>query len=261
MDSRLYFGEVLHHRRSPKEHKFSYKLFMPHLFLDELPRVFQGTWFWSANRPNLSWFRREDSPRPEIPSLEAAVKQTLYEQLGVHFEGRVSMITHLRTFGHLFNPVTFYYCWDQNLQSPLAVMTEITNTPWQERYAKAFHWTDSKNTKGRSKQAFQKEFHVSPFIGMNIAYDWHFDAPGTKMNIDMVLREEGEVLFTAHLHMKQKPLTATRLNWALLRFPFLTLKVTAGIYWQALRLKLKGIPFYPNTKTQPSEITHELSRN
>jgi DUF1365 family protein len=261
MDSCLYFGDVVHHRRSPRKHKFGYKLFMPHLFLDELPKVFKGSWFWSAKRPNISWFRRQDYHRPDVPSLEKAVRETMELQLGCKLEGRISMITHLRTFGHLFNPVTFYYCWDEKLEKPVAVMSEITNTPWHERYSKAFMWTGSPNRNDRSNHAFRKEFHVSPFIGMNIAYDWSFDVPGDKMHIDMILREEGEILFTAHLHMQRKVITATRLNWALVRFPFLTLKVTAGIYWHALLLKLKGIHFYKHPKHQTTEISHELSHN
>ena len=261
MDSCLYFGDVVHHRRSPKKHEFGYKLFMPHLFLDELPKVFKGSWFWSANRRNISWFRRQDYHRPEVPSLESAVRETMEQQLGCKLEGRISVITHLRTFGYLFNPVTFYYCWDENLEKPVAVMSEITNTPWHERYSKAFLWSDSRDKAKRSNHAFQKEFHVSPFIGMNIAYDWSFDVPTEKMHIDMILREEGEVLFTAHLHMKRKPITAGQLHWALIRFPFLTFKVTAGIYWHALKLKLKGIPFYKHPKPSTSIQSHELSHN
>lgn len=249
MNSSLYFGEVQHQRFSPKKHGFRYKLFMPHLFLDEIPEVLAQCWFCSVNRPNLTWFRREDYHKPECTSLEDAVLGTMSEQLGEEVKGRISMLTHLRTFGHCFNPVTFYYCWEDDLSAPKALMAEITNTPWHERYAKCFFWNDSDTPSGKSRHTFRKEFHVSPFIGMNIAYDWRFQVPAENLKIDMILQEEGEVLFTANLHMEQRPLTNFQMNLALLQFPFLTMKVTTGIYWNALRLKLMGTPFYPHPET------------
>ena len=81
MKSCLYFGEVSHHRKSPKRHDLRYKLFMPHLFLNELDQVFQGRFFWSLNRKNLSSFQRSDYHKPEINSLENAVRTTMSEQL------------------------------------------------------------------------------------------------------------------------------------------------------------------------------------
>ena len=109
MKSCLYFGEVSHHRKSPKRHDLRYKLFMPHLFLDELDQVFQGRFFWSLNRKNLSSFQRSDYHKPEINSLENAVRATMSEQLETPVKGPISVLTHLRTFGHCFNPGTFYY--------------------------------------------------------------------------------------------------------------------------------------------------------
>ena len=118
MKSCLYFGEVSHHRKSPKRHDLRYKLFMPHLFLDELDQVFQGRFFWSLNRKNLSSFQRSDYHKPEINSLENAVRATMSEQLETPVKGPISVLTHLRTFGHCFNPVTFYYAWNESQDHP-----------------------------------------------------------------------------------------------------------------------------------------------
>ena len=262
MRSSLYFGEVRHHRRSPKKHDLRYKLYMPHLFLDEVNEVFKDRWLWSVDRSNLSSFQRKDYHAPQKPSLEDAVRETISEQTGSAIHGPVSVLTHLRTFGHCFNPVTFYYVWDPQKTQPNALLVEITNTPWGERYAKAFRWADSDtNGSTKSKHRFEKEFHVSPFIGMNVNYDWRFSLPGDDLKVDMVLRENDRVFFTAHLDLNRKPFGSGNLAWALLRFPFLTFKVTFGIYWNALLLRLKGCPFYSHPKHLNNSSTHEQASN
>ena len=164
MNSCLYFGKVSHHRKSPKIHNLEYRVYMAHLFLDELPKVFQERLFWSVDRFNLSSFHREDYHRPQIESLEKAVLETMQDQLKTKLTGRISILTHLRTFGYCFNPVTFYYLWKENLETPEAVLTEITNTPWGERYSKAFLW-DDQSKQSKSSHLFRKEFHVSPLLG------------------------------------------------------------------------------------------------
>ena len=262
MKSCLYFGEVRHHRKSPKRHDLKYKVFMPHLFLDELDLVFKGRWLWSVNRSNLSSFKRKDYHAPQVSSLEEAVRKTMTEQTGTPVKGPISVLTHLRTFGHCFNPVTFYYAWDEKKDKPHALMAEITNTPWGERYVKAFQWDDSDTERSdKSKHRFEKEFHVSPFIGMNVNYDWRFSRPDENLKVDMFLREKDEVFFTAHLDLLRKPVTAGNLAWALFRFPFLTFKVTFGIYWNALLLRMKGCPFYPHPKNLEDSSVHEQARN
>ena len=247
MNSSLYFGKVRHHRKSPKIHNLEYGIFMAHLFLDELKEVFKGRWLWSINKPNLSSFKRTDYHRPEIESLQDAVRDTMTRQLGEKMSGKISILTHLRTFGYCFNPVTFYYLWGDDLTSPVAIMTEITNTPWGERYAKCFRWKDT-DINEKSEYDFRKEFHVSPFIGMDVDYDWRFQNPQETVKIDMYLRQNNKSFFSAHLHLKQKAISFKNLSMALIRFPFMTLKVTAAIYWNALLLKLKGCPFYSHPK-------------
>lgn len=250
MKSSLYFGEVRHQRKSPKKHAFSYRVFMTHLFLDELGEVFQKRWFWSLDRLNLSSFFRKDYHKPEHHDLADAVRLTMSKQLGHEVKGPVSIITHLRTFGYCFNPVSFYYCWNEEKSKPHALMAEITNTPWHERYAKCFRW--DKKDQDKSKHSFAKEFHVSPYMGMNINYDWRFLGPADKLKVDMILRENKEILFTAHLNLAKKELNSANMAWALIRFPFLTFRITFGIYWHALLLRLKGCKFYPHPKNSIS---------
>ena len=250
MESSLYFGEVRHQRKSPKKHAFNYRVFMAHLFIDEIKEIFQKRWFWSIDRFNLSSFHRKDYHKPKQNDLAEAVRKTMTEQLGYEVKGPVSIITHLRTFGYCFNPVSFYYCWNEEKNKPHALMVEITNTPWHERYAKCFRWDDCDD--GKSKYAFEKEFHVSPFIGMNIDYDWRFLGPSDKLKVDMILREEEKIIFTAHLNLARKAVNSANMAWALFRFPLLTFRITFGIYWHALILRIKGCKFYPHPKNSIS---------
>ena len=247
MKSALYFGEVRHHRKSPNKHDLKYQVYMAHLFLDETNQVFKNRWFWSVNRSNLGAFVRSDYHRPEVDDLAKAVRDTMSDQLGRKCSGPVSIITHLRTFGYCFNPVSFYFLWNEEKTRPVALMAEITNTPWGERYAKCFEW-NSEEEDARSDHEFHKEFHVSPFIGMDVEYDWRFHQPAKKFHADMLLREQGKLFFTAHLQLKRCPANAKNLAWALIRFPLMTLNVTRAIYWNALLLRLKGCPFFSHPK-------------
>jgi DUF1365 family protein len=247
MKSALYFGEVRHHRKSPKKHDLKYQVYMAHLFLNETEQVFKNRWFWSVNRSNLGAFVRSDYHRPEVDDLAKAVRDTMSDQLGRKCIGPVSIITHLRTLGYCFNPVSFYFLWNEEKTRPVALMAEITNTPWGERYAKCFEW-NSEDEDVRSDHEFHKEFHVSPFIGMDVEYEWRFRQPAKKFHADMLLREQRKLFFTAHLHLKRCPANAKNLAWALIRFPFMTLNVTRAIYWNALLLRLKGCPFFSHPK-------------
>ena len=220
---------------------------MAHLFLEEIDQVFKKRWFWSVNRSNLGSFVRSDYHRSEVDDLSNAVRETMSEQLDRVCTGPVSIITHLRTFGYCFNPVSFYFLWNEEKTHPVALMAEITNTPWGERYAKCFEWK-SGNQEARSDHEFDKEFHVSPFIGMDVEYDWRFRLPEKNFQVDMILREKGKLFFTAHLKMQRRPIDWKNLAWALIRFPLMTLNVTRAIYWNALLLRLKGCPFFSHPK-------------
>jgi len=257
MKSSLYFGEVRHHRRSPKKHFFRNKLFMVHLFLDELDEVFQNRLLWSSRRPNLAWFKRADYHGDSSQPLEEEVRRTIEKQLGQKTRGRISVLTHMRYFGHCFNPVTFYYVWDEALECPEALLAEINNTPWNERYARAFAWNGNGKSSNLSTYNFRKEFHVSPFIGMEVDYDWRFNIPGETLEVNMTDSQDGEIFFRAGLFLLKKPITGTNLTWALARFPFLTARILFGIYWHALLLRLKGCEFQPH----PDNLSSSPTRN
>ena len=244
MNSCLYFGEILHARYRPKKHRFKQKLFMTHLFLDESDLVFGCHPLWSTNRRNLAYFNRSDyHGDPKIP-LKDELRKTCSQQLGINHNGKISMLTHLRYFGHCFNPVTFYYFWNKELTLPDIILAEINNTPWDERYSRAFKWTSSNLEKTTHK--FDKEFHVSPFMPMEIGYIWEFGNPGKKLSVHMINEDDQGKTFEASMNLSRKPINFFNLTFALVRFPLITISILLSIYFNAMLLKMKGCSFYPH---------------
>ena len=246
MHSALYHGVVDHARTDATPHAFSYRVFLTWLDLDELDAAFRGRWLWSTRRRALAWFKRSDYlGDPSVP-LAVAVKERIRERCGFVPAGPVRMLTTLRTLGVCFNPVTFYYAYDASGARVEAVVAEITNTPWNERHSYVF---DVRGGEADSWSAtFKKDFHVSPFIDTDCAYDWAFTAPGDALDVRMHNMRGGRSVFFASLRARRVEIGAGSLAAALLRFPAQPLRVLAAIYWQALRLWWKGAPFFVHPK-------------
>jgi DUF1365 family protein len=158
-------------------------------------------------------------------------------------------MTHLRYFGYVFNPVSFYFCHDAADTTVETIIAEVHNTPWGEEHIYVMgRATNEHPLHNWRRHRFAKAFHVSPFMDMNLDYDWRFRLPGSVMNAHVVLKQKGNRLFDASLSLKQGELTKHTMTRVLLRYPFMTGKVIALIHWQALRLYLKGAPAYVHPK-------------
>ena len=250
MHSAIYEGTVRHRRFAPVGHEFAYRLFMMYLDLAELSEVFQGSWLWSAAHFNLAYLRRKDHFGNPVTSIDEAVRQLVAERTGVRPDGPIRLLTHLRYFGHCFNPVSFFYCYDPTDEKVETIIAEITNTPWHERYCYVLPEIMNEHRHPWKRYRFPKTFHVSPFIDMNVDYDWRFLEPGDRLQVHMEDYVDDIKLFDATLSLRRQPITGANLWRVLGRYPVMTVQVVAKIHWQALRLWRKGAPFYVHPKKQ-----------
>jgi hypothetical protein len=246
MHSALYTGWLRHRRHGARPHAFRYRLDLLYLDLAEIDLVFgdgRSRWLLPFR------FRRADYLGDPTVPLDEAVRARVAEVTGQRPRGPIRLLTQPRCFGFVFNPVSFYYCFDDEAGTRLAaIVADVTNTPWGERHS--YVLPVGPDVAHRRQQRFRcaKEFHVSPFLPMALEYDWRFQVPDERALVHIVDRDHGTAVFDATLTLEHRSLTAANMLGALLRAPIPAFKVMAGIYWQAARLVLKGVRFFPHPR-------------
>lgn len=264
MHSAIYRGTLRHRRFHPKRHEFSYQSTLFYIDLDELPTLFKDARGWSLEARNLGRFCRADYLGDPAVPLKQSVQEEVTRLLGACPPGPVRMLTNLRIWGMCFNPVTFYYLFDAQAAQPRVILAQVNNTPWNQRHCYAMVCDP---VTGKVNTAFDKQFHVSPFNPVGMRYHWVSTSPGEHLVVHMenhaapvaashnCLPAQAESIahMDATLTLAREPWGSGALQKLLWTQPWLAIKVPVAIYWQALKLLIKGAPVYGHS-TAPAPL-------
>ncbi|MBM3994993.1 MAG: DUF1365 domain-containing protein [Planctomycetes bacterium] len=247
MESCLYEGVLQHERLTPVRHRFDYRLSLDYLDLDEIPGLAKSelisTWHFG-----LASFRRTDHLGDPRQKIADHIRDLVERESGARPLGPVRLLTQLSCLGYYFSPLNLFYCFAPNGSSIEAVVAEVQNTPWLERHAYVLWDGNREACRGEGIYRHAKNFHVSPFMGMNVEYRWRIKKPGETMDVGIENLVEEAPVFRAGLHLRRVPLTPATRNRLLMRYPLAPFRITAAIYWQAFQLWRKKCPYYPHPK-------------
>lgn len=268
MNSCVYECQILHERFSPRRHRFLYRIFLFAFDLDELGFLHRQLPLFSVDRANVYAFRDRDflptNSKPHNPApgsqehpvapdcdsstLKQRVLRFLSDRNIALTDGKVILVTLPRVFGYLFNPVSFYFCFDRD-GKPVAAIVEVTNTFKEIKpyLLRANEQADANSTNGAFRLRVPKHFYVSPYSDVDVAFDFALRLPGKKLSVQIDDYAGTQRTLTSVLSGTQRELTSARLAWYTLKYPFITLQVIGRIHWHALRLWLKRVPWFAKT--------------
>jgi DUF1365 family protein len=247
----------MHHRLSPKEHHFNYRIFMFALDLDEVDEIARRIPFFSHDRRNFYSFHDRDHLTVagfENRSLRENITEFLTGNgIQMPIDGRITLVTLPRVFGYIFNPVSFYFCHDA-AGRPLCAIAEVGNTFGE---MKPYLLRESVEEK-LFRLVTPKHFYVSPFSPLDLMFDFKLRVPGEQIEIRVDDRDGNRPVLLSALTGQRAPLSMGRLLWFTLKYPLVTLKVIFLIHWQALLLWARRLPWYP--KDAQVELQREVQR-
>jgi len=235
----LYRGKVMHRRLRPRRHRLEYDVFWIYADLDELDSLDRDIPIFSVNRRNLvSLYDADhgDGATPMRDWVTARLAEAGLELPG----GRIAVLCHPRLFGYVFNPISVFFCFAAD-GAPAAVLYEVTNT-YHDRHSYLFPLARGNDPVLR--HSCDKRLYVSPFIGMTARYDFNIRIPDDALVFGIRETDPEGTLLTAAVTARRVALDTRSLAAALLRYPLSTVKVMAGIHWEALKLWLKGVPYH-----------------
>ena len=245
MESALYVGRLRHRRFSPKEHSFEYPVFLSLLDVDDIPRLMRRSPLSSYERWNVAGYFERDHFGDSSKSLRERIEDDASKN-GVKIpDGKIFLLTHLRYFGYVFNPVSFFYFCDAAGQL-CQMMAEVNNTFGESHN----YWLTPGNERAAvaaRRYTSEKRMHVSPFMGMDLDYDWIFTEPGERLVAHMNALRDGKPFFDATLRLHRREWTRAELHRVLAAYPLMTAAVIGAIHWEALKLWIKKVPVFKHS--------------
>ncbi len=249
-ESCLYDGVVVHQRSRPVAHRLRYRVTSVLLDLDELPALSRSLRLFSHNRGNLVSFQDRDHGAGARDGLRAWVEARLAEA-GIDADGgAIRLLCMPRVLGHVFNPLSVFFCHRRD-GALAAVLYEVNNT-FGQRHG---YLMPVLNDARPLRQSCAKRFYVSPFLPMEMHYRFRVNPPGESVSVQILADDADGRMLSATLTGRRRPLTDRALFGAVARMQMLSLKVVAGIHWEAAKLWRKGVrlqhrpppPAYPVT--------------
>jgi uncharacterized protein len=248
MESALYVGKLRHRRFSPRAHEFAYPVYMAFLDVDRLPELMGVSPFSSYNRWNwTSYCERDHFGDPQRTLRERLAEDAARYGVALS-DGPIFLLTHLRYLGYVFNPVSFFYCYDR--AGKLVLMMSEVNSTFGESHNYWLTATNERDSAAAKRYTTAKQLHVSPFMGMDLHYDWIFTPPGERLVAHMNTISDGKPFFDATLQLEQRPWERRELRRVLVSYPLMTLRVIGAIHWEALKLWVKQVPVF----THPAKL-------
>jgi DUF1365 family protein len=233
----LYEGAVMHRRFRPRPHHLRYRLYSILFDLDEVHSLDRGLRLFSQDRFNLFAFYGRDHGDGSATPLRVQI-ESLLRAAGLDPDGgAIRLLCMPRVLGHVFNPISIFYCHrrDGSLQ---AILYEVNNT-FGERHSYLIPVAPGTQD-SVIRQRCDKRFYVSPFMDMAMTYDFRLRIPAAALSVVIHGRDADGLMIAASQTGERRPLSDAALVRVFLLYPLLTLKVVAGIHWEALRLWLKG---------------------
>jgi uncharacterized protein len=245
IENSIYYGTVRHRRYFPKKHVFTYNVFYPYINIEDIPSLFKSFLFASYEKPNWISFYRKDYFGDAKIDLRTSIENLLTEHKAYKEHASIYLLSLPSFLGLNFNPISLYFIWSKD--AIRSIVAEVHNTPWGEKHC----YVLSQPTLYKPphyKFELDKKLHVSPFMDMNFIYRFNFKITAEQIILHIESFKNKKLYFDATLNLTGEKLTNQSFMKLLKRHPFMPQKILMSIYWEALKLWVRGYPYSPHPK-------------